>query len=61
MKLDSKLTPLRRKDIEHGRYMERKAIAEWLRSLDDESGDIYRHLPTTLANWIEENMHTAGS
>lgn len=42
-----------------GREYERKQIVQWLRSLDAESGDINRHLPTTLANWIEEGMHNA--
>ena len=36
---------------------ERKRIANWLRSLDQEGGEINRFLPTTLANWIEEGMH----
>ena len=44
---------------EAGAQQERKQIVQWLRSLDAESGDINRHLPTTLANWIEEGMHNA--
>lgn len=36
---------------------ERNRITKWLRALDQESGDINRFLPTTLANWIEERMH----
>lgn len=36
---------------------ERTKITAWLRSLDRESGDINRFLPTTLANWIDERMH----
>ena len=36
---------------------EREQIANWLRSLDREGGEINRFLPTTLANWIEEGMH----
>ena len=44
---------------EAGVQQERAAIVKWLRSLDAESWDINRHLPTTLANWIEEGMHNA--
>lgn len=40
-----------------GRLSERAKISAWLRSLDRESGDINRFLPTTLANWIDERMH----
>ena len=40
-----------------GRSDEREHIANWLRSLDQEGGEINRFLPTTLANWIEEGMH----
>lgn len=36
---------------------ERLKITAWLRSLDEGSGDINRFIPTTLANWIEEEMH----
>lgn len=42
-----------------GRRYERLLIVEWLTSLDKESGDINRFLPTTLANWIGEQMHLA--
>ena len=42
---------------EAGAQQERKRIANWLRSLDREGGEINRFLPTTLANWIEEGMH----
>jgi len=40
-----------------GKLSERAKISAWLRSLDRESGDIHRFLPTTLANWIDERMH----
>lgn len=40
-----------------GRSDERERIANWLRSLDREGGEINRFLPTTLANWLEEGMH----
>jgi hypothetical protein len=36
---------------------ERAKITAWLRSLDQEGGEINRFLPTTLANWLEEGMH----
>ena len=36
---------------------ERTKITKWLRSLDEESGDINGFVPTTLANWIDEGMH----
>ena len=40
---------------------ERNRISAWLRSLDkDEAGEINRFLPTTLANWIDEEMHLLG-
>lgn len=45
--------------FEDGRRYERLLIVEWLTSLDKESGDINRFLPTTLANWIGEQMHLA--
>lgn len=51
------LKPLRQKDIETGRSLERNEISMWLRSLDQEGGEINRFLPTTLANWIDERMH----
>lgn len=35
----------------------RHRISKWLRSLDQEGGEINRFLPTTLANWIDEGMH----
>lgn len=38
------------------RIAARTKITAWLRSLDAESGDINRFLPSTLANWIEEGM-----
>ena len=43
--------------IAMGAYAERAKITKWLRSLDEEGGDINRFLPTTLANWIDERMH----
>ena len=46
--------------IQRGRKDERNKIAAWLRALDSDSGDINRFLPSTLANWIEEQMHMLG-
>lgn len=46
-----------RQGLHEGAITERQTITAWLRSLDRDSGDINRFLPTTLANWIEEGMH----
>lgn len=40
-----------------GRNYERQRIIEWLRYLDAEDGEINRFIPTTIANWIEQEMH----
>jgi len=54
---DKKLSPLRCKDVETGRTMEREKIVRWLRNLDGDGESINRFIPTTLANWIEEGMY----
>lgn len=46
--------------VDDGAIKERRAISEWLRSLDRDGGEINRFLPTTLANWIDEEMHLLG-
>ena len=49
-----------RQGLSEGAITERNKIAAWLRALDSDSGDINRFLPSTLANWIEEQMHMLG-
>lgn len=46
-----------RQGLSEGAITERNKIAAWLRSLDADSGDINRFLPSTLANWLDEGMH----
>ena len=47
-----------RQGLHEGAITERNKIVAWLRTLDGDSGDINRFLPSTLAQWIEEGAHS---
>lgn len=55
--MTKELSPLRRKDIETGRKLERDEIVKWLRSFGQEDGEVTRYLPGTLATLIKSGMH----